>query len=213
MDVFDFLTMTIINVILVSVFGYFFGAIPFSFLIGKLFAKKDIRQVGDGNPGGTNAWKAGGKFVGLLSIALDIFKGFLPVYIAQQIGIVEWGLIPVCIAPILGHATQPFLKFRGGKALGVTGGAWAGIIGLWVFWNYTVLSMGALLFVKDHAWAVMVGSTSLLFWAVFVDGSTWMIVLAILTIAIIAWTHHRELSNPPQFRPWVLKAIGRHNND
>ena len=204
--------MIAINIILISAFGYLLGAIPFSFLIGKLLAQKDIRQVGDGNPGGTNAWKAGGKFVGLLSIALDIFKGFLPVYIAQQISIVTWGLIPICIAPILGHATQPFLKFRGGKALGVTGGAWAGIIGLWVFWNFTALSMLALLFVKDHAWSVMVGATSLLLWAVFVDGSAWMIALAILTIAILTWTHRKELSSPPQFRSWVVKLSGKRND-
>lgn len=202
-----------INIILVSIFGYLFGSIPFSFLIGKLFTKRDIRQVGDGNPGGTNAWKAGGKFVGLLAIGLDIFKGFLPVYIALQIGISEWGLVPVCLSPILGHATQPFLKFRGGKALGVSGGAWAGIIGLWVFWNFTALTMTALLFVKDHAWAVMVGSTSLLLWAVFVDGSVWMIVLAILTIAILSWTHRKELSKPPEFRPWVGKLFGQSDND
>jgi glycerol-3-phosphate acyltransferase PlsY len=205
--------MSVINIILVSIFGYLFGSIPFSFLIGKLFTKRDIRQVGDGNPGGTNAWKAGGKFVGLLAIGLDIFKGFLPVYIALQIGISEWGLVPVCLSPILGHATQPFLKFRGGKALGVSGGAWAGIIGLWVFWNFTALTMTALLFVKDHAWAVMVGSTSLLLWAVFVDGSVWMIVLAILTIAILSWTHRNELSKPPQFRPWVGKLFGKSDND
>ena len=202
-----------INIILVSIFGYLFGSIPFSFLIGKLFTKRDIRQVGDGNPGGTNAWKAGGKFVGLLSIGLDIFKGFLPVYIALQIGISEWGLVPVCLSPILGHATQPFLKFRGGKALGVSGGVWAGIIGLWVFWNFTALTLMALLFVKDHAWAVMTGSTSLLLWAVFVDGSAWMIVLAILTIALLSWTHRKELSKPPQFRPWVGKLFGVSDND
>jgi len=204
-----YVTMTVINLILISAFGYFFGAIPFSFLIGKLMTKKDIRQVGDGNPGGTNAWRAGGMFIGLLAIALDIFKGFLPVFIAHQVGITEWGLIPICLMPILGHATQPFLKFRGGKALGVTGGAWAGIIGLWVFWNFTALSMLALLFVKDHAWAVMLGATSLLFWAVFVDGSAWMIVLAIVTIVVLIWTHRKELSSPPQFRLWAVKLFGK----
>lgn len=197
------------KIIFLVLFGYALGAVPFSLVIGKLFAKKDIREVGDGNPGGTNAWKAGGMAAGLTAIGLDIFKGFLPVFIARQTGIVDWGLVPICLAPILGHATQPFLRFRGGKALGVTGGAWAGIIGLWVFWNFTVLSMLALLFIRDHAWTVLVGIVSLLIWAVFVDGSSWMIALAILTIAIIIWTHRIELSNPPQFRPWIGRFLGR----
>ena len=202
-----------INIILITIFGYLFGAIPFSVLIGRLITKTDIRRIGDGNPGGTNAWRAGGSLVGLVSIGLDIFKGFLPVFLARQFGIVEWGLIPVCLAPILGHATQPFLKFRGGKALGVTGGSWAGIIGLWVFLNFTILSMAVFLFIKDHAWAAVIGVTSVLFWAVFVDGSAWMIVLALLTILLIVWTHRRELSARPRLRPWVVNLFGRQNNE
>lgn len=207
------MNMTTISMILISVFGYLFGAVPFSFLIGKWFTKKDVRQVGDGNPGGTNVIKAGGVLVGLLAIALDIFKGFLPVYMATRMGLVEWKLVPVCLAPILGHATQPFLNFRGGKALGTTGGAWAGVIGLWVFWNFTALTMLALLFVKDHAWAVMVGVSSLLIWAIFVAGSAWMIVLAVLTIVILVWTHRRELLTPPYFRTWLFNVLGRFRHD
>ena len=198
------------TIFLLTVLGFFVGAIPFSYLIGKLFTRRDIRSIGDGNPGGTNVIKAGGVPVGVLAILLDIGKGFLPVYLAGQQGVSSgWAMIPIVLAPILGHATQPFLRWQGGKALGTAGGAWAGVIGLWVFWNFTAMAVLALVFVKDHAWASIIGSFSLLLWAVFVDRSLWMIVLAILTILLLMWTHRRELARTPEVRSWLSKRFNK----
>jgi acyl phosphate:glycerol-3-phosphate acyltransferase len=195
-------------ILIFTLLGFLIGAIPFSYLVGELFARKDIRDVGDGNPGGTNVIKAGGVVAGLLAIALDIGKGFLPVYLAGLQGISSgWGMIPIVLAPILGHATQPFLRWRGGKALGTAGGAWAGVIGLWVFWNFTILALLALVFIKSHAWASIFGSFSLILWAVFVDGSAWMILLSILTVLLLIWTHRRELARPPELRPWISRRF------
>jgi acyl phosphate:glycerol-3-phosphate acyltransferase len=195
--------------VLWSLVGYLSGSIPFSFLLGKYFARKDIRQIGDGNPGGTNAWKAGGWPVGLLSIALDIFKGYLSVALARQAGVEGWALIPVCLAPILGHATTPFLGFRGGKALGPAGGAWAALIGLWVFGIFTLFSLTALVLIKKHAWSSLIGVSSLIFWSIFVDGSTWMIVLAISTLLLITWTHRRDLALRPRLPLWMTRLFYR----
>jgi len=166
--------------------------------------------VGDGNPGGTNVIKAGGIPIGLFAIALDIGKGFLPVYLAGLWGISSgWGMIPIVLAPILGHAMQPFLRSGGGKALGTAGGAWAGVIGLWVFLDFTVLALLALVFIKNHAWASIIGSFSLILWAVFVDGSAWMIILSILTVLLLIWTHRSELVKAPELRPWISRQFRR----
>ena len=156
--------------------------------------------------------KAGGVPAGLVAIALDIGKGFLPVYLAGLQGINSgWAMIPIVLAPILGHATQPFLRSRGGKALGTAGGAWAGVIGLWVFWDFTILALLALVFIKDHAWASIIGSFSLILWAVFVDGSAWMIVLSILTVLLLLWTHRREIVKAPELRPWISRRFRKAN--
>lgn len=196
------------TIFLYTVLGYLAGAIPFSYWIVKVFAHQDIRNIGDGNPGGTNVIKASGVPVGLLAILLDIGKGFLPVYLAGQQGITSgWGMVPIVIAPMLGHATQPFLTSRGGKALGTAGGAWAGVIGLWVFLDFTAMALLALVFIKDHAWASIIGSSSLILWAVFVDGSDWMIVLSILTVLLLLWTHRRELMKAPELRPWLSRRF------
>ena len=193
-------------VFLWSVLGYLLGAIPFAYILGRLYAKQDIRNVGDGNPGGTNAWKAGGWKIGLLSILLDIFKGYLPVALAPLYGISTWSLIPICLAPILGHITMPFLNFRGGKALGVTGCVWVGILGLWAFSIYTATAV-LVAILNENAWAAVLGVSLFLGWAIFLDGSPWMIVFGILNVVLVAWTHRHELRTPPHLRPWLTRPF------
>ena len=195
-----------LHVVLWSGFGYLFGAIPFAYILGKLFVKQDIRTVGDGNPGGTNTWKAGGWKIGLPAILLEIFKGFLPVALARQYGISNWSLVPVCLAPILGHITMPFLKFHGGKALGATGGVWVGILGLWAFSIYTATAVLLAIF-KENAWAAVLGVSLFLAWAIFLDGSAWMIVFGVLNVLLITWTHRRELNTPPHLRLWLTRPF------
>ena len=196
------------TLILWSLFAYLLGSIPFGVILGNLFAQQNIRMVGDGNPGGTNTWKAAGWKVGLASILLETLKSYLPVALASHFGISQWAIIPVCLAPILGHATTPFLGFRGGKALGVTGGVWVGLLGLWAF---SVYAATALLFVvlREHPWAVMLGLSLFLGWAIFVEGEPWMVLLGIFNVFLIARTHRRELSWPPRPRPCLAQLLFR----
>jgi glycerol-3-phosphate acyltransferase PlsY len=67
-----------LNVILIS---YFLGSIPFGLLIGKAFGVNDLRSAGSGNIGATNAYRVGGKKVGILTLMLDAAKGYTAVYI------------------------------------------------------------------------------------------------------------------------------------
>ena len=196
-------------VLLWTLIGYLLGSVPFSLIIGKAFAKTDIRMVGDGNPGGTNALKAGGLKAGIPAILLDIAKGFLPIFFARRSGVTGWELIPICLGPILGHAFSPFLKFHGGKALGATGGVWLALIGLWAFPIYGTLAVPFTIFQDENAWSANAGMLALTGYAI-IFGDAWMFTFAILNTLLIAWTHRRDLVRPPRLREWVLKrAIGR----
>jgi glycerol-3-phosphate acyltransferase PlsY len=197
------------DLILYSVFGYVLGGIPFAYLIGIYLVKRDIRQVGDGNPGGTNVWIAGGWRIGLLTIILEIFKGFLPVYLASQAGLSDWSLVPILLAPILGHGTQPFLRFRGGKALGATGGAWIGIIGLLAFPIFAVGAVPVLALQKENAYSAIAGMIALAGYAVFVDRTDWFAAFSILNLLLIVWTHRRNLGAPLEPREWVTRLFAR----
>ena len=136
--------------------AFFLGAIPFSVICGKLIAKKDIREFGDGNPGAANAFRAGGLKTGVPAVILDVLKGFLPVWLAKEAGFESYPLALVALAPILGHAFSPFLKFRGGKAIAATYGAW---LALSVWWALALgVGMGIFYsFMRADAWVVLLG--------------------------------------------------------
>lgn len=194
------------EVLLWTLFGFTMGSIPFSLIMGKVIAKKDIRTVGDGNPGGKNALTAGGLKAGIPAIILDIGKGFLPVFYAKSYGITDWGLVPVCIAPILGHAFSPFLKFHGGKALGATGGVWMALIGPLVLFVYAILAVPVTLLQAEDAWSANAGMLCLLGYAILFS-EPWLVAFAVLNVVVVAWKHHRELLRPSHFRPWVTNLF------
>ncbi len=187
-----------------TVVGFISGSIPISLILGKVFAKTDIRSVGDGNPGAANALKAGGLKIGIPAIILDIAKGFLPVYFAQRYGLTGWELVPVALAPALGHVFSPFLKFHGGKALAATGGAWIALIGPKALVIYAILAVPFTIFQTENGWSANAGMLALLGYAVLVDGSPWLIAFAALNSALIAGSHWKSLSRPMQLRGWVV---------
>ncbi len=192
-----------------TLMGFILGSIPFSLIVGKIVAGADIRRVGDGNPGGTNALKAGGLKAGIPSIFLDIAKGFIPVYLARRAGLSGWELVPVALAPALGHAFSPFLRFHGGKALGATGGAWLALIGPEALLIYAVLAVPFTLFQTEDAWSANAGMVSLLGYAILIDGSAWLICFAALNTALIVWRHRAALTRPMQLRGWVDHILAR----
>lgn len=99
------------------------GSIPFGLLLVKLAGKGDVRAHGSGNIGATNVSRVGGKGLGIVTLLLDILKGFLPVFLAKKAGFGVDALSLLALAAVLGHVYTPWLKFQGGKgvatALGV----------------------------------------------------------------------------------------------
>ena len=94
---------------------YLLGSIPFGFILTKLFLKKDIRNIGSGNIGATNALRTGNKTLGYATLILDISKAVLPiVYI--KINFPEYIFI-ASLCTFLGHVFPIWLKFKGGKGV------------------------------------------------------------------------------------------------
>ncbi len=114
-------------VILLLLFSFLIGSIPFGFLIARSKGV-DIRQHGSGNIGATNVFRTLGKKWGVLVFVLDALKGALPVALAgvasQQFGILDPALASVLagIATILGHNFTPWLGFKGGKGIATSAG-------------------------------------------------------------------------------------------
>lgn len=116
---------------LLTLTGFVLGALPFSVWLGKRYLHTDIRTLGDHNPGAANVLRAGGHGIAAAALLLDMLKGTLPVVAAYRgFGYDSIWLVPVALAPVLGHAFSPFLRGQGGKAVAVTGGVWMGLT-LW----------------------------------------------------------------------------------
>ena len=103
------------DVLIVILFSYLSGSIPFGLILTKIFGDQDIRNIGSGNIGATNVLRTGNKFLAALTLILDILKGYIPVIITQQY-LPE--LIQLsCLLAFLGHVFPLWLKFKGGKGV------------------------------------------------------------------------------------------------
>lgn len=191
--------------------GFAAGSLPFSVWIGRIVLKKDITHYGDANPGATNVLRAGGRGAAALALLLDALKAAIPVGIAYQVvGIDDWRLVPVAVAPMFGHAFSPFLRFQGGKALATTLGMWTALT-LWTMptiGGFSVLAFSLL--VGANGWAVvfayLVTLAYLLVAPTAFDFLNWQpatpILLAIWTVSmvLIIQRHRADLSTPPTLR-------------
>jgi glycerol-3-phosphate acyltransferase PlsY len=102
------------NFILLSIFAYLLGSIPFGFLIGKLKGV-NIRKIGSKSTTSTNVARALGWRWGAMSAILDFSKGAIPVLLAKAEPFNLWQLMIVAFLPTIGHVLPVWLKFRGGK--------------------------------------------------------------------------------------------------
>ena len=100
---------------LISLMSYLMGSIPFGFLLTKIFLKKDIREIGSGNIGATNALRTGNKLIGYSTLILDILKAVIPILIIK-VQFPEFIFIS-SLSIFLGHVFPVWLKFNGGKGV------------------------------------------------------------------------------------------------
>ena len=137
------------------IFAFFLGSIPFSWLLVWVLEGVDLRTVGSGNPGATNAFRVVGSKWGTFALLLDIAKGLVAVILPPLLA-PEIGWLPACcgLAAILGNVFCPFLNFKGGKAVATTSGVFLGLVPLpffitavifgLIFWRTRQVSLGSM---------------------------------------------------------------------
>lgn len=181
--------------ILWIIFSFLFGAVPFSLLVGFIFLRKDIRQFGDGNPGATNVYRAGGGVpLMILAVVFDVTKGAFPVGMATFVFRFEGlALLLAAIAPLLGHGYSPFLGFKGGKMMATTLGMWIGLT------LYFIPTFGILVFllwyllIKGDGWVVLFLMLSVGAYILVLNPTpVWLGVWAVNT-ALLLWKYRQSL--------------------
>ena len=198
------------------------GSIPFGLLLVKLSGKGDVRAHGSGNIGATNVSRVGGKALGVVTLLLDILKGFLPVFVAKKLGVGSDLLALMALAAVLGHVFTPWLKFQGGKgvatALGVilaTQAQWILLpMGPFIFvlWLTRHVSLGSIL-----AAAMVPAQLLLVNWMPGAAKASFAAILPWLALVLLVIWKHREnirrLQEGSESKLWDAKQEVTHGQD
>ena len=181
-----------ILLIIFVIWGYFFGSIPFGYLITKI-KNIDIRKEGSGNIGATNVSRVLGFKYAVLVGALDVTKAVIPIFVASRYIVNEWYMALIVISPVIGHIFSCWLNFKGGKAVSTI---FASII--WVLgWKYSLILLlvwvVALRTIKIMSLTnlIIVWVVPLLFW--LQTHSIAYLTLGLIYIPIIYWTHRENI--------------------
>ena len=184
------------------------GSVPWSLICVRTLSGQDVRRVGDGNPGATNAWISSGWMVGSISMLLDVLKAAVPVWLfTNQFSDTSYpvhflSVTVVAISPIIGHAFPPFLRFRGGKALAPSWGSWIALTSGMAF-PVAVLILGVMhLMQKNHA---ITATTCLIgFIVIFsIIDTQALIIFGILNLLLVIFKHRSEYQHGIAFRSWI----------
>lgn len=107
--------------------GYLSGSLTFAYWLPMIFRGIDIREAGSHHASTTNTIRQAGWVLGVTVLMLDIFKGFIPVYGAYQVGASPWIIGLTAAAAVIGHCWPVFARFKGGMGLATAGGAYLAV--------------------------------------------------------------------------------------
>ena len=175
--------------LIVGITSYLMGSIPFGFILTKIFLKKDIREIGSGNIGATNALRTGNKLVGYSTLILDIVKAIIPViYIKMNYPELIY-IASLCA--FLGHVFPIWLKFKGGKGVATYVGILFSInilLGL-IF----VISWGVIFLISRYSsLSSIIGSLSVPLY-LFITTEKSSVIFFITMFVLIFFTHRENI--------------------
>ncbi len=199
--------------------AYLLGSIPFSFLYGKLFRGQDIRKLGSGNLGTTNAFRVFGKPIGFATLFSDTLKSGLLVFLMMN---TDWFApldlfhpLVYGLASVLGHIFPVWFRFKGGKGVAAS----FGLLLVYNFWLALIAAMVFLLteyFTRYVSVSSTVGAITLWLmvtvrhWFITPDGVLWLI--SGVLVGLILFRHranYRRLKAGTENRVKLFDPIDR----
>jgi len=180
-----------IDIVLI-IAAYLLGSISSAIIVSRLMGLPDPRSQGSNNPGATNVLRIGGKKPAAITLFGDMLKGFIPVLLANLMGVGETTLAAVAMAVFLGHLYPLFFHFQGGKgvatALGVQFGlSWmigGSVAAIWLFMGYVIKisSLSAL---------VSMALAPIIVW--LVTGSIVLTGMSVVMTVLLFWRHRSNI--------------------
>ena len=170
--------------------AYLVGSVPFALWLTRRRDGTDVRRVGSGNIGTTNVWRATGASTGLLVLALDVGKGLAVVLCVRELGASVPAQSAAAAAVVVGHVFPVWLKFRGGKGVATSAGAFS-VLTPWAM----LLAAGIFVAVVWMTRFVSVGSLAaalLLVPLAFIEGAPLPVLFAVCGVSLLIVTRHRS---------------------
>ena len=177
-----------INLIIVAVYSYLLGSIPFGLILTKIFLKKDIRKIGSGNIGTTNVLRTGKKSLAAGTLVLDLMKGYFSIIITFTYfeNLISYSAL-ICL---IGHIFPVWLKFKGGKGVATYLGV---ILALsYKFFLIFGISWLILSFLFRYASLSSIISSLIVFVCSYFFNNNFSLILFIFFI-IILYTHRENI--------------------
>ena len=175
--------------LIITLSAYLLGSIPFGYILTKIFLKRDIRDIGSGNIGATNALRTGNKTLGYVTLLLDITKAILPVlYI--KFNYPDY-IFLAALSTFLGHVFPIWLKFKGGKGVATYVGI---LFSINILFGLIFTISWAVTFVlsKYSSLSSLIGSLSIPAYLLII-GQTNNIIFFIIMFVLIFFTHRENV--------------------
>lgn len=200
--------------VVVVVLAYLIGSIPFSFLVVKLVAGKDVREHGSLNVGATNVARTAGKVPGIVALLLDIAKGYAVILVARALvarpewpiapGVLPWQSRELWVAlagliAVLAHMFPVWLGFHGGKGVATATGVFLALNPMVMAGAILVFAIVLLVFrYVSLASIVSAASIPLFFRYLVRDAPFWHIIVSIGIAFAVILKHHSNIARLAQ---------------
>ena len=177
------------EVFIIIIISYLMGSIPFGLLLTKIFLNKDIRNVGSGNIGATNALRTGNKSIGYATLISDILKAVIPV-IFVKIYYTEYLYIS-SLSVFLGHVFPIWLKFKGGKGVATYVGILS-CINIYLGVVFGIIWFVIFLIFKYSSLSSLIGSLSIPIINFFIFKNE-VVFFFVIMFVLIFYTHRENI--------------------
>jgi glycerol-3-phosphate acyltransferase PlsY len=195
--------------------SYLLGSIPTGYWLGMAWKGVDVRKQGSGNLGATNVFRVLGPGPGIVTLVLDMLKGFLPVLACLHFFPGDETLaIVVGLAAIIGHITSFFVGFRGGKGVATSAGVFSALLPIPAL--FALIAFGvSLALSRIVSLSSLIGASALAISSFWLAPSRWMSGAATGVAVFIFWTHRGNIrrliqgSEPRIQRAASQPSVGR----
>ena len=175
--------------LVVGIASYLMGSVPFGLILTKIFLKKDIREIGSGNIGATNALRTGNKLIGYTTLILDIAKAIIPI-IYVKLNFPDLIYI-ASLCAFLGHVFPIWLKFKGGKGVATYVGI---LFSINIIFGAVFVACWIIVFIisRYSSLSSIIGALSIPTYLIIIGKTNSVIFFAIMFV-LIFFTHRENI--------------------